>query len=1117
MDSQWFIWTKWIFLCHYINAMENMSTMVMPSLPASTFGAVNNSISHRPRTTLHFKSFHGTQSQIISSPYFPHSRKTEPSTLRATKSPPTHKSLSTIPLHVYRVTSGIHSGILNVPGEPSTLKTTKSPPIHNPLSTTPLHVNQVISSTQSGSSAYVPTGKPSPTDETFLIVLVASAAGGSLFLVLITILCCCIHRRLKQKKNERIFQKYYRPTIPSNSSIDSDLESEDDNSNMWEMKLTVEDKEKQSLDPKSFQGFSNKAFLKSEALPEMNIIEEKLPSDLPADIPNDTEESISNNAKGFSAQEVNKSSEDGPDPEETEPEKPLSISDAISVEENFLACDNARASLLILQNLDDILNNECLANEDTSRKEIPDVLTDDHEEKKDEVEQFVVIYPFVMSNADEISLDAGTKVSVVASKPSGWSWVANQNGDTGWFPTQYLAKDKSADFDTSHHNCYSVPDQKRLQFAVLQSFSGSSPDELSLKKYDIVSVIENSPSGWSWVNEPSAGSGWYPTSYLEPLVFPKNDKSRSATSEDSDYLDVIGEDIQYIYASSEEIQKIKNEGRFQELEAKVYRASHAYTGGNEDELTFKENETILVLQETNSGWWRGSTYLGEGWFPATFVEDPVCTAVSDETSDDESYEYVLDAKHQDSGVSPYKVTEIVTNKTTPNQKTNREIVHQVPQPISSKAAEKGKSRGKAAVLKPRRPPPPPPPSEQPTASQLSPGQLTTNPTHPSAPLSPPVNTVAPPQSPPQTATPLSATPHPIRPPRSPISPVSPKPPLVQNSQIDAQKNEDSKEPGDVEGVVIVRPHDKSADTLSKLIKVTKRRSRIDPNPCELPPNRPVPIPPPRKRRNSRPRPIKTPRNLSNKKLDKPSIKSVPEHGPERPPPPLPERLLEFQQKRLSISDESSSGQKLTEEHLPRRPSASDEAKVSPIPQPRRRSQEQLAPRSDLGEYEAGNVKPEERAESDEKGTSFENTTATQNSISQSSSRKSSSSDHNSDSVPPKTPPRSNSVSDETPENIEPPRTRPVIKPRSKSLGNLFSSTGDEGNSDQEATLESQERFQNQSDEPENSVFHDQIVCNNNQNITKDKSIRSLHPPSRRNPPKPRPKTRTKQSDREIQV
>ena len=52
-----------------------MSTTVMPSLPASTFGAVNDSVFNKPRTTLHVKSSHGTQSQIISSPYFPHSRK----------------------------------------------------------------------------------------------------------------------------------------------------------------------------------------------------------------------------------------------------------------------------------------------------------------------------------------------------------------------------------------------------------------------------------------------------------------------------------------------------------------------------------------------------------------------------------------------------------------------------------------------------------------------------------------------------------------------------------------------------------------------------------------------------------------------------------------------------------------------------------------------------------------------------------------------------------------------------------------------------------------------------------------------------------------------------------
>ena len=52
----------------------------------------------------------------------------------------------------------------------------------------------------------------------------------------------------------------------------------------------------------------------------------------------------------------------------------------------------------------------------------------------------------------------------------------------------------------------------------------------------------------------------------------------------------------------------------------------------------------------------------------------------------------------DSGVSPYKVTEIVTKKNTPNKETDRDIVHQVPQPISSKAAEQHKSRGEIELF-----------------------------------------------------------------------------------------------------------------------------------------------------------------------------------------------------------------------------------------------------------------------------------------------------------------------------------------------------------------------------------------------------------------------------------
>lgn len=132
-----------------------------------------------------------------------------------------------------------------------------------------------------------------------------------------------------------------------------------------------------------------------------------------------------------------------------------------------------------------------------------------------------------------------------------------------------------------------------------------------------------------------------------------------------------------------------------------------------------------------------------------------------------------------------------------------------------------------------------------------------------------------------------------------------------------------EESENVEGVVIVRPRKQSRDAKSKLIKVTKRRSVINPNPCELPPNRPVPIPPPRKTRNpsksvdnhQRTRPTKMPRNIGNKKPDIKDINNSPKHDPERPPPPLPENLNEFRQKRFSNCKESSSKQYVNKENM----------------------------------------------------------------------------------------------------------------------------------------------------------------------------------------------------------
>jgi hypothetical protein len=291
-----------------------------------------------------------------------------------------------------------------------------------------------------------------------------------------------------------------------------------------------------------------------------------------------------------------------------------------------------------------------------------------------------------------------------------------------------------------------------------------------------------------------------------------------------------------------------------------------------------------------------------------------------------------------------------------------------------------------------------------------------------------------------------------------------------------------------------------------------------------------------------------PRNLGNKKPDKPNLRNVPEDVPERPPPPVPEKLKEFREKRLYSSEGSLSGQHLNQEHLPRKQPASDNErsqpkpkqrdrklsnsqedqlvrnkknemasadknKVSPKPQPRRRSQEQqeaefrndnspIKGQSRTDDPKKYRNKEQQSTKSCEEGKNQEHTTA-----SPKPNRRVSA---------PEAPLRSHSLSEEP--SDDQPKTRPTIKPRSKSLANLFSSTGN-WNSDKGAISESQQRSRLHSSdnsslgEPNYTGItdsHHQVHCDNNQNITGFKSIEPLHPPGR-SPPKPKPKTRAKKN------
>nr|XP_054756571.1 unconventional myosin-Ie-like [Lytechinus pictus] len=50
------------------------------------------------------------------------------------------------------------------------------------------------------------------------------------------------------------------------------------------------------------------------------------------------------------------------------------------------------------------------------------------------------------------------------------------------------------------------------------------------------------------------------------------------------------------------------------------RTIYAYDAGDTDELSFREGETIEIITEDRSGWWRGKLRGREGLFPANYIE-----------------------------------------------------------------------------------------------------------------------------------------------------------------------------------------------------------------------------------------------------------------------------------------------------------------------------------------------------------------------------------------------------------------------------------------------------------------------------------------------------------------
>ncbi|XP_043795801.1 SH3 domain-containing kinase-binding protein 1-like isoform X1 [Apis laboriosa] len=159
-----------------------------------------------------------------------------------------------------------------------------------------------------------------------------------------------------------------------------------------------------------------------------------------------------------------------------------------------------------------------------------------------------------------------------------------------------------------------------MEAIVEYNYEAQEPDELTLKKGDIITEIKVMLGGW-WEGTLRDKRGMFPDNFvkvLEPISSGTVGSTGSGVNEGA------------ANAKSEDIS-LKNGGS----RRRFCKVLFSYEPCNKDELTLVPQDSIEFLGEIEEGWWRGRLKGRVGVFPSNFVSPPVYEE-SDKHKDQES-------------------------------------------------------------------------------------------------------------------------------------------------------------------------------------------------------------------------------------------------------------------------------------------------------------------------------------------------------------------------------------------------------------------------------------------------------------------------------------------------
>ncbi|CAG7836213.1 unnamed protein product [Allacma fusca] len=147
-----------------------------------------------------------------------------------------------------------------------------------------------------------------------------------------------------------------------------------------------------------------------------------------------------------------------------------------------------------------------------------------------------------------------------------------------------------------------------MEVQVEYEYVAQEPDELSLRKGDIITNVIQKLDGW-WEGELGSKRGLFPDNFVKVIG---SSESQSAKEDE-----VFTETVQL---------------RKKPCNRKL-KALFSYSPEQDDELTLQVGDIIDFISEVEDGWWKGSLNGRTGIFPSNFVDDMAASSTNGTAGD----------------------------------------------------------------------------------------------------------------------------------------------------------------------------------------------------------------------------------------------------------------------------------------------------------------------------------------------------------------------------------------------------------------------------------------------------------------------------------------------------